>query len=115
MRYIAAALTLGFVIMLEGCIPSLHPLYTANDSVFDPAFLGDWVDQHSKESLTFTARDKYEYKLVFTNDSGEKNFFIARVVKLDGKLFLDVRSDPSEAQCSCISTPAHLFFFISQI
>lgn len=114
MRYVIAMLTLGFVLVLGGCIPSLHPLYTDKDLVFDPALLGEWADQKSKESLTFTPRDKNEYKLVFTNDSGEKNPYITRLVKLDGKLFLDVASDLS-AECNCLCMPVHLFFLISQV
>lgn len=85
------------------------------DLVFDPAILGEWVDVDSKDkTLTFTRGDKNDYKLVQAEGSSKKNVYIAHLVKLDAKLFLDVGSDPS-AECDCLCTPVHLFFFISQV
>ena len=31
------------VVVLMGCIPSLHPLYTEKDLVFDESLLGEWT------------------------------------------------------------------------
>ena len=115
MRYMTALLTLGLVLALGGCIPSLHPLYTDNDVVFDAALLGQWVraERDSKETLTFSKGDKNEYKLVQTDDSSN-GAYIAHLVKLDGKLFLDVKPDP-DAKCECACAPFHMFFFVSQV
>lgn len=114
MRYMTALLTLGLVLVLEGCIPSLHPLYTDKDLVFEPALLGEWVDQESKEALTFTKGEENKYKLVFTDDSGKMLAYIAHLVRLDGKLFLDVGPDP-DAECNTACAPFHWFFFVSQV
>src|SRR5207245_7376674 len=94
MRSLTALLTLGLLLALGGCIPSLHPLYTDNDVVFDPALLGQWVraERDSKQTLTFTKADKNAYKLVQTDDSSN-GVYIAHLVKLDGKLFLDIKPD----------------------
>jgi len=115
MRYIVAVLTFGLVLILEGCIPSLHPLYTDNDLVFEPAILGEWVlsDSHSKEILTFTKGNEKKYKVVQADESG-KNAYVGRLVKLNGKLFLDVEPD-REVKCECLCPPYHMFFFVSQL
>ena len=113
MRDIVTSLTLGLVLILGGCIPSLHPLYTDKDLVFDTAILGEWVRaDHSEQTLTFTKGDENEYKLVQT-DEADRTVFIAHLVRLDGKLFLDVVSD-STTQCDCLCG-VHMFFFISQV
>lgn len=114
MKYITAFLTFGLVLALGGCIPSLHPLYTDKDLVFDPALLGEWADENSKEALTFTKHDENAYKLVLAEESSKKTTYLAHLVKLDGKLFLDVGSDPS-AKCDCLCGPVHMFFFVSQV
>ncbi len=115
MRNLTALLTLGLVLALGGCVPSLHPLYTDNDVVFDAALLGQWVstERDSKETLTFTKGDKNAYKLVQIDDSS-KGVYIAHLIKLDGKLFLDVKPDP-DAKCECVCAPFHMSFFVSQI
>src|SRR6266436_7895790 len=107
MRNLTALLTLGLVLALGGCVPSLHPLYTDNDVVFDAALLGQWVstERDSKETLTFTKGDKNAYKLVQIDDSS-KGVYIAHLIKLDGTLFLDVKPDP-DAKCECVCAPFH--------
>jgi len=39
--------------------------------------------------------------------------YIAHLVRLNGKLFMDVGPDPS-AECDCLCGPVHMFFFVSQ-
>ncbi len=87
--YILAA-TLG------GCIPimSVNPLYTKSDVIFEQKILGTWVDDPNSPDTTweFSRMDEPNnaYKLIFTDEEGRKGFFEAYMVKLVGKLFLDV-------------------------
>jgi hypothetical protein len=37
MRSKTALLTLGLLLAVSACVPSLHPLYTEKDAVFEPA------------------------------------------------------------------------------
>ncbi len=114
MRYIAALLTLSLVLIMEGCIPSLYPLYTDMDVVFDPAFLGEWVSaDHSKTSLSFTKGNKNQYELVFTDDESKKTTYAGVVLRLGDKLFMDVKQTRSE--CDCLALQVHMFFFVSQV
>ena len=84
--------------------------------MFDAAILGEWVgaEPDSKETLTFTKSDENEYKLVQAEGSSKKTVYIAHLVKLDGKLFLDVGPDPT-VECECLCGPVHMFFFVSQV
>jgi hypothetical protein len=95
---IAAFITTSFLV-LTGCIPSLHPIYTAGDIIFDEAILGAWEDIETGESWTFSNVGKSEYKLTYKDDSGRKGDFSARLVKISGHLFLDiVPADPGFVQ-----------------
>lgn len=72
------------------CVPSIHPLYTDADAVFDPSLIGVWMDQEGGENWDFSAADANEYKLVHTDESGKKGEFEARLVMIDGRTFLDI-------------------------
>lgn len=95
--------------ILGGCVPvmSLHPLFTEEALVFEEELLGTWVDEGSqtqkeafrspdpnspKTTWEFQRPDEEErgYKLIFTDEEGKKGLFSAHLVKLGGRLFLDV-------------------------
>ncbi|MBN1393119.1 MAG: hypothetical protein JW947_10000 [Sedimentisphaerales bacterium] len=90
--------------ILGGCIPvmSLHPLFTTKDVAFDEKLIGTWVDDSNETTWQFTdvnapkgkaspkADKPKAYKLIFTDEKGQKGSFLAHLVKLENKLFLDV-------------------------
>jgi hypothetical protein len=51
-------------IFLTGCIPSLHPLFTGDDLVFDHRLIGVWAEADSKEAWTFQKSGAKEYRLM---------------------------------------------------
>jgi hypothetical protein len=119
-------------VLLGGCVPvlSLHPLYTDNDVVPENKLLGVWVDDPNSPKTTWEFKSidepKNAYKLIFSDEEGKKGSFVARVVKLKSRLFLDVYpSDlPSEANDpnkmdwpynSFFLIPAHTFLRIDSI
>jgi hypothetical protein len=114
MRYIALSLLLPLLLGLSACVPSLHELYAEKDLVFEPALLGDWVEDKadSKSLLTFAKGEGKEYKLT-SIEGKDKSTFIAHVVKLGDRLFLDLASDPS-VDCPTLSVPVHMFVLVSQ-
>ena len=88
-------------ILLGGCVPvmSLHSLYTKEDVVFDEKLLGTWVDDPNNPETTweFMRIDEPNnaYKLIFSDKDDQKGSFIACLVKLKERFFLDVYpSDP---------------------
>ncbi len=51
MRSAKILIMLGIVIFLAGCVPSLHPLFTDKDLVFDQCTCGDLGGRRWKEHL----------------------------------------------------------------
>ena len=85
--------------LLGGCVPvmSLHPFYTRKDVVFDKKLLGTWVDDPNKPEIIwrFDSIDepRNAYKLIFTGEDGQKGSFVAHLVRLNNRLFLDIYPD----------------------
>ena len=121
-----------FAVLLGGCVPvlSLQPLYTENDVVTEKKLLGVWVDDPNNPKTTWEFRNIEEpnkaYKLIFTDEEGKKGSFIARVVKLQSRLFLDVypselpwgADDPNKMDWpynSFFLVPAHTFLRMDSV
>lgn len=119
-------------VLLGGCVPviSLHPLFTEEDTLFEKKLLGTWVDDPNSPSTTWQFRDinepKNAYKLIFTDEKGKKGSFVARLVKLQDKLFLDAypselpweSADPNKMDWpynSFFLIPAHTFMAVGSI
>lgn len=122
-------------ILLGGCIPvmSLHQLFTEQDLVFEEKLLGTWADDPNKPETTWEfkhlktedANDK-AYQLLFTDKEDRKGSFVAHLVKLDDKLFLDAYpsevpwepKDPNRVEWlynTLFLIPAHTFLKIDSI
>src|SRR5262245_18887005 len=90
----------GTLVLLSGCIsPSVNPLYTDNDLVFDPLLVGVWVEdstQPTDENWTFEKGPGKSYKLTITGDHEEKGEFEAHLLKLKDYFFLDLK--PSQVK-----------------
>lgn len=93
--------TLAFMVMLlAGCIPSLHPLYTEKDILRMDAITGDWLSDDStsmyqiiaspdeKPSYLFTYLELPGKGNLFNADSSRANF-IVNLVNLNGSYFMD--------------------------
>jgi hypothetical protein len=105
-------------VLLGGCVPvmSLHPLFTEENIVFEEKLLGTWVDDLDSpkgtwefKRVTDIAQKDWElpppkkpekaYKLVLlNNEEGTKGSFFAHLVRLEGRLFMDVF--PSQLPCA---------------
>ncbi|MEO7673074.1 MAG: hypothetical protein ABIU09_03230 [Pyrinomonadaceae bacterium] len=75
---------------LTSCVPSLNPIYTEQDVVFDATLLGPWTDQESSETWDFTSDGDKAYKLVYTDDDGKKGEFKAHLFKIADETYLDL-------------------------
>jgi len=119
-------------VIVGGCVPvlSLHPLYTEKDIVLDQKLYGTWVtdSNDSKTTWEFKSIDdpKNAYNLIFTDEEGRKGSFVARLVKLQDKLFLDIfpselpwePEDPNKMDWpynSLFLIPAHTFIKVDSI
>jgi len=86
--------------VLVGCVPSLHPLFTDDDAIFEEKLLGIWAEEDDSEETWEFERygddsDK-RYKMIYTDENGEEGQFIATLGKLNDMLFLDLF--PGEAE-----------------
>lgn len=119
-------------VILGGCVPviSLHSLYTEDDVVLDKKLYGTWVDDANSPKTTweFESIDepKNAYKLIFTDEEGQKGSFVAHLVKLQDRLFLDIfpselpweQEDPNKIDWpynTLFLIPAHTFVKIDSI
>ena len=120
-------------VLLGGCVPivSLHPLFNEKDVVFDEKLLGIWTSTDEStlgkdlNCWEFKRADANEnaYRLIFSNKDG-KGLFVAHLVKLKDKLFLDVCPASWEQQDrnkiewmfnTLFLVPAHTFIKINSI
>lgn len=102
------------IVVFQGCIASLHPLYTDKDLVFDKRLLGTWhtsepnetwklesmmenqltqykdpVEKKQKETLKSNFINRNSYLLTYT-DNGEKAEFMFNLIKLGDHYFVDL-------------------------
>lgn len=90
------ALITGLILgLLPACVPSMNPLYTAKDLVFDPALVGAWAPDGSKETWRFEQLGGKRYGLTHS----------ATMVS-DGvpamPIFLSKLSDPFRSRISLV-------------
>jgi hypothetical protein len=119
-------------LLLGGCVPvlSLYPLYTKEDLVLEKKLPGTWVDDANSPETTWEFKRIDEpqnaYQLIFTDEDGNKGSFVAHLLKLQDKLFLDITpselpwepDDPNKMDWpynSFFLIPAHAFLKIDSI
>jgi hypothetical protein len=68
-----------------GCVPTLQPVYTEQDVVFEPAMLGAWRQQDSTATWKFTQSGDKEYELVYTDQEGRAGRFTAKLANVGGR------------------------------
>ena len=111
-----------FGILLAGCVPSLHPLYTPKDVVYDPKLVGVWAEPNSPDSCTWAflaGSEPNSYTMVYTDKDKKTGSFNVHLLKLDAALFLDVfPNEPNLPQNSYYQwhlLPSHTFMKVDQI
>lgn len=97
---VMSCLSLALLTVLAGCIPSLNPLYTEENLVFEPALVGVWKQPQGAARWAFSKRDEKSYRLIYTDDQGQEGRFIGRLVRLEGDLFLDLFPEDTQFDAS---------------
>ena len=108
------------LLIAAGCVPSLHPIYTADDVVFDEALLGTWADPDSDETWAFSRSETKDnaYRLVYTEEDGS-GAFLTHLVKIGDELFLDLFPEEPTLEANDFYKAhlmlAHTFLHVRQI
>lgn len=116
LRVPAIAALGGLAIVLAGCVPSLQPLYTAEDVAFEPALVGTWAGSDGGDTWTFQKGDGAAYRL-FIAGAKVPDRFEVHLVSLADQRFLDIYPiEPENAGSEFYRghlIPAHSFARIS--
>lgn len=116
MKKLILATLLTVVLGMAGCIPSLHPIYTDEDVVFEPALLGIWSNnEEGGELYRFTRQGRNAYRLVFTEKDGDTQHFVCHMTNLGGHLFLDIFPDQRDKPENGSFVPVHWIMRIQKI
>ena len=124
-RSLIALFAIGAVLCLVSCRPvlSLHPWYSDNDVVFEPALLGSWFnptekDTHAAFIFEKSGPNSYTATLVDFSETQHLDLvFNAHLMRLDGKLFIDAVQKSARVRGQDVDTgivvPGHLVGRIS--
>jgi hypothetical protein len=81
-------------LILGGCVPSLHPLFTENDLIYDANLVGTWSSANSNETFEFQQTKTKYYECLYIDKNGKSGKFVAGLSKLGNTMYLDIY--PSE-------------------
>ena len=99
MKKATTIISLGLLFLMTGCVPSLHPLYTESDLIYDPALVGEWVGNDGKVTWTFAKSGEKAYTLLYVDEKGKKGEFAVHLLKIGDRQFLDLYpADPDLQQ-----------------
>jgi hypothetical protein len=92
-RTIITFVVMGAMLIMTGCVPSLHPFFTDEKIIFKDALLGAWISD-SGEKCLFAKSGEDHYQFLHIDNSAAS--FEARLTELDGAMFLDLYPQASD-------------------
>ena len=106
---------------MVACVPSLNPLYTEKDIVFDPALVGTWTE--GEENIwTFAKDGDKAYHLVIKDKEGITGEFKVHLTKLGQWRFVDMFPDTAAMEAlkrqdfyKSHYLPTHTFYLLKQV
>ncbi len=131
-------LAVGMTALSSGCVvPSLHPIYTSDDVIFEDKLLGEWQEDKPDSNKASKTRwrfskaiekskgksagddekaDRFSYRLVISKDEAQGEFR-AHLARIQDTLFLDIQpADPAlkkeNARQLGLLLRAHAFFWV---
>jgi hypothetical protein len=105
--------------LVAGCIPTLHPVYTGEDIVFDELLVGSWQADDGSTRWQFTRGSGKAYRLVLTDRSGKTGEFESHLTRFEGLTYLDLC--PTDKGISgndvykAYLLPLHTFFRVDRL
>lgn len=80
--------TVLFVLLVAGCVPSLHQLYTDKTLVYDPEIVGKYGESKNLWEFVGDPNDK-SYDLTIFDNSNKKSKLKVHLVEFGGHRFFD--------------------------
>lgn len=80
------------VLLLAGCLPTLHPLYNDKTLIFKEELIGKWMGDDG-DFWQFRRAGEKEYELRICDDEKEIGRFSAHLIEIEGLMFLDLYPD----------------------
>lgn len=112
MKRLMLATVCAVAAVMFGCVPSLQPLATEKEWVFEPKLIGAWAKADSKVSLRFEKGDDNAYKVIATDESGNPAKLTAGLARIGDTLFLDTTVEDVDLKGDFAKfhlLPVHLF------
>jgi hypothetical protein len=114
---------LAFLVVgiLAGCyVPSIHPLYTKQDVIFNPELVGQWRDSEAgKSQWVFVQKEDKAYGLRITQEDKKVFVFTAYLLKVGDYHYLDLFPDTEDETNDSFllknMLPVHTFIRIKQL
>jgi hypothetical protein len=90
---------------------SLHPLYTDEDAIVEPALEGTWsIDSDDNVELLFEKSGEGEYSLsISCTDSKALQNYKVHLVRLEGQLFMDLIFENQTVEATKVEEPFGAF------
>ena len=110
---------LAVAVVCAGCIPSLHPIYTESDVVYDSALAGVWSEAESEVTWEFKAGPDNSYRLTIIDESQKEAKFEIHLVEIGTGRFLDIYPEDLDDEMNKFYQmhffPVHTFMRVYQI
>jgi hypothetical protein len=76
-------------VIFGGCVPSIHPLFTSKQAVFDANFVGTWLPQDSNE-IWVLKQNGMGYEGFYIDNDSKTGKFAVSLCQLQNNMFLDI-------------------------
>lgn len=98
MDWKSLVVTMAAWAVVGGCVPSLHPFYSPETTVFREDLLGTWINSSDNETWTFTSSNDGEYAVTFMDSEGLTGAFEVHLLSLGNEMYLDFYPEPPEME-----------------
>jgi hypothetical protein len=105
------------LVLLAGCVPSLHPLYSEDIIVFDERLLGSWGEVDD-EIWEFALRGTNAYQLTVNKGQEDESVFQVTMLELNDRRYLDLYPAGSLPQADFYELhlfPTHTFMRVDEL
>ena len=117
MRKLKFAVMPAIALLAAACGPalSLHPLYTDEEVIFNPALVGAWGEAGDGLIFIFGKTEENVYSVTVLgigSSNGDSLSLEGRLIQLDSHLFMDVTSKEEDIE-NFLAVPVHAFLRLS--